>query len=269
MPLVTLESFKKQQRKQAQNKILAAIDKKYLVMSGKGGVGKTTLAVNLAAALASQNKKVGLLDIDLHGPSVAGAFGGLAPIEVGADQKLIPALGEYGLKIITIQGLLPNQNEAVVWRGPKKIAAIGQFLSEVSWGELDYLIIDAPPGTGDEPLTILEAISDIRPLMVTSGHRFAIDDVAKAFNFLKIMGRTPYALIDNQSYFICPHCHKEVDLFSRNAAAKLAAQENTRFFGPLAMDVAVSQAEEDGRPLVWQNPNHHFSQAVLALACEL
>jgi Mrp family chromosome partitioning ATPase len=269
MGTVSFLDLEKERRRKDLTATLARIGKKFLVMSGKGGVGKTTLAVNLAAALAARGRRTGLLDIDLHGPSVAGALGLDRPLAVGADGKLRPAESGPGLKVVTIQGLLPNRDEAVIWRGPKKIAAIRQFLSETAWDDLDFLIIDSPPGTGDEPMAVLEAIDDLRPLMVTSGHRLAIDDAAKAFNFLKAMRRRPAGLIDNQSYFVCPRCGGGIDIYNREAARALAERAGAPLLASLPLDLEAARAAEEGRPLVWSRPGHPFSLLMAELAEKL
>ncbi|UQZ88449.1 ATP-binding protein [Deltaproteobacteria bacterium Smac51] len=264
--MTTLGDLEKARRKNDLKTALARIGRKYLVMSGKGGVGKTTVAVNLAAALASGGARVGLLDIDLHGPSVATALGLTEALKTDGDDKLIPALSECGLKVVTIQGLLTGRDEAVIWRGPKKVNAIKQFFSEVAWGELDYLIIDSPPGTGDEPMTALQTMPDLRPLMVTSGHRLSINDVAKAFSFLRTMERPAFGLVDNQSWYVCPRCEEETDIYDRQAAEKLAARENVPLLATLPMDLAAARSAEEGRPLTWSAPDHPFSRKVFDLA---
>ncbi|MDR1046109.1 MAG: Mrp/NBP35 family ATP-binding protein [Candidatus Adiutrix sp.] len=248
---------------------LAAIDRKYLVMSGKGGVGKSTLAVNLAAALAGSGARVGLLDIDLHGPSVALALGIDQPLTTGDDDKLIPVQVTERLKAVSIQGLLKSRDEAVIWRGPRKIRAIRQFFSEVLWGPLDYLFIDSPPGTGDEPLTALQLIPDLRPLMVTSGSRLAIGDVAKAFNFLKLMNRPAFGLVDNQSWYVCPQCGRRTEIHDCRAAAALAEAQGTPLLGSLPLDLAAARAADERRPLVLSRPEHPFSLLIRDLAAKL
>lgn len=270
MSLVTLGDLDKARRRKELSDVLAAIDRKYLIMSGKGGVGKTTVAVNLAAAKAAAGYSVGLLDIDLHGPSTALALGlEENSLAFDGDGKLIPMTSEFGLKAVTIQGLLPKRDEAVIWRGPKKIRAIRQFFSEVVWGKLDYLFIDSPPGTGDEPLTVLQTVPDVRPLMVTSGSRLAVGDVAKAFSFLKMLKHPAIGLVDNQSWYVCPRCGLETDLHDRRAAGLLAERENTPLLASLPLDLEAGRAAEEGRPLVWSYPDHSFSTMMKQLAEKL
>lgn len=268
MSLVSIADLDKTRRQKDLRDTLARIKIKYLVMSGKGGVGKTTVAVNIAATLAATGARVGLLDIDLHGPSVAVALGLEKPLELSGD-KLLPVISEYGLKVVTMQGLLRQPDEAVIWRGPKKVRAIRQFFSEVLWGDLDYLIIDSPPGTGDEPLTVLELLTDVRPLVVTSGSRLALSDAAKSLNFLKQLGRQVVGIVDNQSWLICPDCGQVTDIYDRNASQRLADKEGTPLLASLPLDLDVVQAVEIGRPLIWSNPDHSFSRAVAQLVVKL
>lgn len=269
MSLVSLSDLEKTRRAKELSAVLAGINRKYLIMSGKGGVGKTTLAVNLAAAKAAGGARVGLLDIDLHGPSVALALGLDKPLECRGDGKLEPFVSEYGLKVITIQGLLKNEDEAVIWRGPKKIRAIRQFFSETAWGELDYLFIDAPPGTGDESMTVLQLLADVRPLMVTTGSRLAVGDVAKAVNFLQIMKRPVFGLVDNQSWYICPNCGQETEIYDRRAAMHLAEKYGLELLADLPMDLAAARSAEDGRPLVWSGTDQLYSILIRKLAEKL
>lgn len=270
MSLITVGDLDQSRRNNDQALTLSGISRKYLIMSGKGGVGKTTVAVGLAAAKAAAGYAVGLLDVDLHGPSVALALGlENEALKFNGMGKLVPMTAAQGLKVVTIQGLLKGLDEAVVWRGPKKIRAIRQFFSEVAWGPLDYLFIDSPPGTGDEPLTVLESVVDIKPLMVTSGSRLAIGDVAKAFNFLNLLKRPAVGLVDNQSWQICPHCGQEIDIHDRESAASLARRVNVPLLASLPMTLEAGQAAEMGCPLVWSQPDHLFSKMMASLAAKL
>ena len=270
MSVVTMGDLDKTRRRKELSDTLAGIDRKYLIMSGKGGVGKTTVAVNLAAAKAAAGYSVGLLDVDLHGPSVALSLGlEETALAFDGDQKLVPLTSEHGLKVVTIQGLLQKRDEAVIWRGPKKIRAIRQFFSEVAWGKLDYLFIDSPPGTGDEPLTVLQTVPDVKPLMVTSGSRLAVGDVAKAFSFLKLLKHPAVGLVDNQSWYVCPRCGLETDLHDRRAAGILADGEKAPLLASLPLDLEAGRAAEEGRPLIWSRPDHYFSELIKKLAEKL
>ena len=269
MSMVSLADLEKARRQKQQISTLASIGRKYLVMSGKGGVGKTTVAVNLAAAKAAEGYKVGLLDVDLHGPSVAASLGLERPLDTDEDGRLIPAESGPGLKVVTIQGLLQSRDEAVIWRGPKKIRAIRQFFSEVAWGKLDYLFIDAPPGTGDEPMTVLQAVRDVQPLVVTSGSRLSIADVAKALNFLKLMQHPAFGLIDNQSYYFCPECGLDTEIHNRLAPAKLAEEFGVPLLASLPLDLTAAKAAEEGCPLVWSRPKSSFACLINDLSAKL
>ena len=269
MSLVSVDDLEKSRRQKRLKGNLAATGRKYLVMSGKGGVGKSTVAVNLAASLAASGARVGLLDVDLHGPSVPVALGLTKSLGFDAEERLVPAEAGFGLKVVSIQGLLKEPDEAVIWRGPKKIRAIRQFFSEVAWGELDYLFIDSPPGTGDEPLTVIQTVEDLRPLVIGSGSRLAVEDVAKALNFLKLMKRPAYGLVDNQSWYVCPHCGRETDIHSRTASQSLAETHGIPLLASLPMDLEAARAAEEGRPLVWSRPEHDFSRRIAELAGKL
>ncbi|MDL2260441.1 Mrp/NBP35 family ATP-binding protein, partial [Deltaproteobacteria bacterium OttesenSCG-928-K17] len=164
---------------------------------------------------------------------------------------------------------LKDRDEAVIWRGPRKIRAIQQFFSETAWGRLDYLIIDSPPGTGDEPMAVLSTVDDVKPIAVTSGSRLSTGDVAKSLNFVRVMGREPFGLIDNQSWYVCPKCGEETDLYDRKASQALADEYNVPLLASLPMDLAAARAAEEGRPLVWSRPEHPFSVMVKALAEKL
>lgn len=228
---------------------LACIRHKIVVLSGKGGVGKSTVAVNLAVALSEQGKQVGLLDIDLHGPSVPkmlhlegwhpqGHQGGLLPIEFTTN-----------LKVMSIGFLLPSEDQAVIWRGPRKYSMIRQLLADVDWGELDYLIVDAPPGTGDEPLAILELLGDIDgAVVVTTPQQLAITDVRKSIAFCRELDCTVLGVVENMGAFLCPHCGEPVEIFSGRGGEALARDTGVPFLGSIPMDPAVSISGDSGRP---------------------
>ncbi len=188
---------------------LTRIDNTLLVLSGKGGVGKSTVAVNLAAALAAADKEVGLLDIDFHGPSVPTLLGlEGAEVEQGTGRGLEPIKIAKNLKVMSIEFIIrENKDQAVIWRGPMKHRMIHEFLSEVDWGNLDFLIVDAPPGTGDEPLSICQmAPPRSQAIIVTTPQRVAIRDVRKSINFCKSLGMPIFGIIENMSGFVCPTC---------------------------------------------------------------
>jgi len=194
---------------------MAKIKHKIMVMSNKGGVGKSTVAANIADELANQGYQVGLLDVDIHGPSQAKIFD-IEKERLMADEnhKLIPFQPKQNLKIITIAGLMENEYQPIIWRGPLKIGIIKQFIKDVYWGELDYLIIDAPPGTGDEPLTIAQLIPDLDGMIiVTTAQELALLDSRKAVEFAKKLNTKVLGIVENMSYLNCPHCNQQIDLF--------------------------------------------------------
>jgi ATP-binding protein involved in chromosome partitioning len=186
---------------------------KILVMSNKGGVGKSTVAVNLALGLARKNKRVGLLDIDIHGPCIPNMLGLEGQPLVGDGKKIQPVAYTANLKVVSMGFLIGNKENPVIWRGPLKMKAIQQFLEEVDWGQLDFMIIDSPPGTGDEPLSISQLIKDLSGvIVVTTPQEVALLDSRKAVNFAKKLGIPVLGVVENMSGFVCPHCGKRTDI---------------------------------------------------------
>ena len=221
------------------------------VMSGKGGVGKSSVSVNIAVALAEKGFKTGLLDVDLHGPSVSNLLGlsqGLDMDETG--EKLIPAVYGPNLSVLSIDSLLRDKDTAILWRGPKKTGAIRQFLGDVLWGDLDFLVIDSPPGTGDEHLTILKTIPDILCIVVTTPQEISLADVRKAMNFLQHANGRVLGVVENMSGLACPHCGKDIPLFKRGGGRELATRYNVPFLGAVALDPATVAAADLGVPVV-------------------
>ncbi|MGD9384643.1 MAG: Mrp/NBP35 family ATP-binding protein, partial [Desulfobacterales bacterium] len=203
---------------------LKKIKKKFVVLSGKGGVGKTSTSVNLAMALAKEGFNVGIMDVDLHGPDVPRMLGLKGMLGLSKNNKLDPMRYSDNLKAISIESLIASKDDAVIWRGPLKYSAIRQFIGEVEWGELDFLIIDSPPGTGDEPLTVAQTISDARAIIVTTPQEVALADVRKSINFCRTLKMEIFGLIENMSGFTCPHCNKMVELFGTGGGEKTARE---------------------------------------------
>ena len=224
------------------------IKNKLLVMSGKGGVGKSTVAVNVAVALAARGHKVGLMDIDLHGPSVSSLLGLSVARPEGDGKTIAPIRYNNNLTVLSMQNLLPNLDEAVIWRGPMKIGAIRQFLGDVQWGELDYLIIDSPPGTGDEPLTVAQDIDGVRALVVTTPQEVALADVRKSLNFCAQVALPVVGLVENMSGFVCPECGKATDLFGSGGGHLVADKMNVPFLGKIPFDPKVVDSGNAGKP---------------------
>ena len=212
---------------------LNRITNKILVMSGKGGVGKTSTSVNLSIALADKGYNVGIIDVDLHGPDVPRMLGLEGTPQVNENKKLNPISYSETLKAISIESFTPNKDDAIIWRGPLKFSAIKQFIGDIDWGNLDFLIIDAPPGTGDEPLTVAQTISDAKAIIVTTPQEVALADVRKSINFCKTVKMEIFGLIENMSSFSCPHCSEIIELFGTCGVAKTADQIEVRFFRKL------------------------------------
>lgn len=229
---------------------LAKIKHKILVMSGKGGVGKSTISANIAVTLSKMGCKVGLLDVDLHGPDIAILLGmrDRSPGHNPAD----PVPFSENLAFMSIEYLMSDKDQAVIWRGPMKYKAIRTFLSDVRWGELDYLVIDAPPGTGDEPLTIAQTICDAQALIVTTPQVVSLSDVRKSINFCRKAKMAILGLIENMSGFSCPHCGEEIPLFKIGGGEKLAREMGVPFLGRIPIDPEIVSSSDDGRPYMGQ-----------------
>ncbi|HCO11612.1 MAG TPA: ATP-binding protein [Desulfonauticus sp.] len=245
---------------------LAKIKYKIFVMSGKGGVGKSSIATNLAAALASRGHKVGLLDVDIHGPSVPHLLGlkGLLDVEKGKIIK--PKKFNDNLFVVSMECLLKDPDQAVLWRGPMKTSAIRQFVSDVDWGELDFLVIDSPPGTGDEPMTVLKTIPDALCVVVTTPQEVSLADVRKAINFLQYAKANILGIVENMSGLICPHCQKEVPLFKKGGGRELAQKLGLDFLGAIPLDPTTVVAGDLGKPVVLLEEDSFAKKALLELA---
>lgn len=216
---------------------LTRIKNKIMIMSGKGGVGKSSVAVNLAIALSEKGLKVGLMDVDIHGPDIPRMLGLPGMLDANPDQqKLNPMRYSDNLAAVSIEALMPNKDDAIIWRGPVKHGAIRQFIGEVAWGDLDYLIIDSPPGTGDEPLTVAQLITDARAVIVTTPQEVALADVRKSINFCKTVKMEILGLVENMSGFTCPHCGKPVEIFGSGGGERTAALAGLKLLGQIPFD---------------------------------
>ncbi len=228
------------------DKSLKKIKNKFIVLSGKGGVGKTSVSVNLAMALAKKGFRVGIMDVDLHGPDVPRMLGLKGMLDLSKNNKLNPMSYSPNLKVVSIESLIANKDDAIIWRGPLKYSAIRQFIGEVEWGELDFLIIDSPPGTGDEPLTVAQLISDARAIIVTTPQEVSLADVRKSINFCKTIKMKIFGLIENMSGFTCPHCNKMVELFGSGGGEKTARDAGIEFLGRIPFDHNVVSCGDQG-----------------------
>jgi len=230
---------------------MGRIKHKLIVLSGKGGVGKSTVAVNLATSLALNHKAVGLLDVDLHGPSVPKLLGMEDVMVKSAGHILLPA--KYGdlLKVLSLGFMLRHRDDAVIWRGPSKISVIQQYLRDADWGDLDYLVVDSPPGTGDEPLTIAQLIPDLDgAIIVTTPQDVALADVRKSVTFCRKVELPVIGVVENMSNPTCPHCGKEVAVFGSGGGEEMAKQMEVPFLGRSPLDAAIAESGEKGKPFV-------------------
>ena len=228
---------------------LAHIKNKILVMSGKGGVGKSTVAVNLAKALANRGFKVGLMDVDLHGPSIPRMLG-LFGLASATQDAIVPLTVGDNLKVVSIEILTDQKDQAVIWRGPLKIGVIRQFVADVEWGDLDYLVVDSPPGTGDEPLSVIQTIPDAKAVLVTTPQEISLADVRKSISFCRAVDMEMLGLVENMSGLTCPHCGERIDLFHSGGGAALAETQSIPFLGAIPLDPAVVVSADQGRPVV-------------------
>jgi len=230
---------------------LCRIKHKIVVLSGKGGVGKSTVAVNLAGALMLSGKRVGLLDVDIHGPSVPTMLGLERETIHGTEDGLLPA-ERGGLKVMSLGFLLHNPDDAVIWRGPMKMGVIKQFLKDVVWGDLDYLIVDSPPGTGDEPLSVCQLIGTLAgAVIVTTPQKVAAVDVRKSITFCRRLHVPVLGVVENMSGFVCPKCGEVTQILPLGGGGKRIAEDmDVPFLGSIPMDPQLAEACDRGRVFV-------------------
>jgi len=245
---------------------LARIKNKLIVMSGKGGVGKTSTAVNLSIALANAGHRVGIMDVDLHGPDVPRMLGIEGRPELTSNNKLSPMKYSENLSAISIESFTPSRDDAIIWRGPLKYAAIRQFIGDVDWGKLDFLIIDSPPGTGDEPLTVAQVISDAKAIIVTTPQEVALADVRKSINFCRAVKMEIFGLIENMSGLNCPHCGERIDLFGSGGGERTARESGVRFLGRIPFDPNVVACGDSGACYQSSHTASAVTQAFVSIA---
>ncbi|RLC06286.1 MAG: ATP-binding protein [Deltaproteobacteria bacterium] len=240
---------------------LSKIKHKIFVLSGKGGVGKSSVSANLAAKLSQKGYKTGLMDVDVHGPSIAGMLGLTELLEISEKQLLIPKQVNDNLKVVSVQALMQDKDQAIIWRGPAKTGMIKQFVSSVDWGELDYLIIDAPPGTGDEPLTVVQTIPEALGVIVTTPQEVALADIRKSISFCKTVHLKTLGIVENMASFKCPHCNEPIDLFSSGGGEKTAKSQGLKFLGSLPFDTEVVVSGDSGVPMMLNGKETEFTKA--------
>lgn len=240
-------------------KRMSKIKHKIAVMSGKGGVGKSTIAVNLAVAFAKKGYKTGIMDADVHGPNVPKMFGLEGKDLEYTKEGIIPIESDEGVKVMSVGFFLSSQDTPLIWRGPAKTGVIKQFLAEVIWGDLDVLIIDNPPGTGDEPLTILQTIPLNGVVLITTPQSVVQEDVIKSVNMVKDLNIPVIGIIENMSGFTCPHCENEILIFGKGNGAQMAKKLNVPFLGKLPLDVETSAASDIGTPIIIKEPKSEIS----------
>ncbi len=258
----TCEEFMDEKLKKA----LSKIKHKIVILSGKGGVGKSSIATNIAVGLSLKGKKVGLMDVDVHGPSIPRLLKleGARP-EVGAN-GMYPIPWSKNLSVISLGFLLPSKEDSVIWRGPLKMGMIRQFISDVVWGPLDYLVVDCPPGTGDEPLSVMQLLGkDARAVIVTTPQDVAVDDVRRSINFCRHTGNPVIGVIENMSGFVCPHCNKQVDIFKSGGGEALAKETNVPFLGKVPLDPKLVESGDSGEVFIKYHQDSPAAKVLLEI----
>lgn len=249
---------------------MASVKHKVLVLSGKGGVGKSTVAVNIAVALAAAGKKVGLLDVDIHGPSVPNLLGVAGMPLHGTEEAVHPLEIGENLRIMSIGFLLRNRDDAVIWRGPMKFNVIKQFLGDVEWGELDFLVIDSPPGTGDEPLSVAQLVTNPDgAVIVTTPQDLALIDVRKCITFCRQLSLPVLGVVENMSGFVCPKCGERTDIFKAGGGEEMARDMGVPFLGRVPIDPGIVSASDEGRPYVMRFPHTDSGKVFAAIAAPI
>lgn len=241
---------------------LAKIKHKIFVLSGKGGVGKSSVSANLAASLAKRGYKTGLMDVDVHGPSIAQMFGMTDLLDIAPDNKLLlPKQINENLSVVSVQALMQDKDQAIIWRGPAKTGMIKQFVGSVAWGDLDYLVIDAPPGTGDEPLTVVQTIPEAKGVIVTTPQEVALADIRKSISFCKTVKMETLGVLENMAGFTCPHCNQHIDLFKSGGGEKTAKAQGLNFLGSIPFDTRVVESGDEGVPVMMYEAPGPFKDA--------
>jgi ATP-binding protein involved in chromosome partitioning len=241
---------------------LGFIRHKIVVMSGKGGVGKSSVAAYLAVTLAKRGYTVGLMDVDLHGPStphILGLEGTVRPCV--QEGKMLPVRYRSNMEVISIEMLMTDKDAATIWRGPVKTGVIRQFIADIEWMDLDYMIVDSPPGTGDEPLTVAQTMSDAKAVIVTTPQDISLADVRKSINFCREVDMEILGLVENMSAFKCPHCGRTIELFRSRGGLLTSQNEHLRFLGSLPFDQKVVSTSDAGSVSILEDETSPFALA--------
>lgn len=245
---------------------LQRIKHRLLVFSGKGGVGKSTVAANLGLALSERQLRVGLIDVDIHGPNLAKMLGADGKhLEPSEENRIIPAKITRNLSIVSVSFILQGADHPIIWRGPLKMKLIQQFLGDVVWGDLDWLIIDSPPGTGDEPLSVAQLIPATGAVIVTTPQEVSLMDSRKAVNFARVLKLKIYGIIENMSGLECPHCGKTIELFQAGGGERTARELGIPFLGRIPIDPRIVQLADEGKPFVTHDPGSKAAVAFNAI----
>ncbi len=241
---------------------LKKIKRKIVVMSGKGGVGKSSVSTMIALLLSSKGYKVGLLDVDLHGPSIPNMIKLKGGLNVVGENEVNPFEYSENLSVVSMGAIIEDQDTAVIWRGPMKISAIRQFISDITWGELDFLVVDSPPGTGDEPLTVAQTITDAEALIVTTPQEISLADVRKSITFCRQVEMNILGVVENMSGLICPHCGDKINIFGEGGGKKMSEAMKVPFLGELPIDPEmVKQADQKSMGNILENRDSDIYKA--------
>ncbi len=268
IPDINLKEMMLDERTKNIRENMKKIKHKIVVISGKGGVGKTTVAINLAMSLVSIGLRVGILDVDITGPNVLKMLGINPELKPRVDvetKRFFPVEGPLRLKVMSMAFLTLTSDDPVIWRGPMKMSAVRQFLGDAEWGELDYLICDLPPGTSDETLDLLQLIPDENVIVVTTPQEVALMDARKTIKMANVMDRKILGIIENMSGFKCPHCSEYIDLYPPGGAEKASTDFNIQLLGKIPFEIEVSQQGDQGLPFILKYPESNSTKAFKAI----
>jgi ATP-binding protein involved in chromosome partitioning len=269
--MTQIQAYQKQASEEQQKlkDKMGKIKHKIAIISGKGGVGKSTVTVNLATAFAMQGKRVGVLDADIHGPSVPRLLGLEGQQVKSGSTGVLPVDGPLGMKVMSIDFFLPEE-APTIWRGPLKMRAIRQFLSDVVWGELDFLFIDLPPGTGDEPLSVAQLLPDIDGVViVTMPSELSSSIVKKAITFAQRLNMPIIGVVENMSDFVCPGCGEKIEIFKSGGGKKMAQEAGLPFLGSIPIDPTVGVDSDKGTPFVFSHKDSAAAKAFMEIVAKV